>query len=119
LGLGLGGAVGASLGWRAAFLIVGTPGVLIAIAVYRLKEPKRGAGDRLHLEIEEDTHEDHIVPDDGGLFDDGFRPFVRDMIRGLRADMRTILGIPTMRYALVGVSSLLFTVTAIAAALPQ
>src|SRR5438132_7482422 len=76
LGLGLGGAVGATLGWRAAFLIVGTPGVLIALAVYRLSEPKRGHGDRLHPELEEETHEDHVEAT-SGLFDDGFRPFAR------------------------------------------
>src|SRR5439155_10433747 len=40
-------------------------------------------------------------------------------MRGLRADLRTIWGIPTMRYALIGVSSLLFTVTALGAGLPQ
>ena len=121
VGLGLGGAVGATLGWRAAFLIVGTPGVLIAIAVYRMKEPKRGHGDRLHLALD-DSGEDEVEVTEGdgaGLFDEGFRPFVRDLVRGLKADLRTIWGITTMRYALVGVSSLLFTVTAIAAALPQ
>src|SRR5437763_17085388 len=80
LGLGLGGAIGASLGWRAAFLIVGTPGVLIAIAVYRLKEPKRGHGDRLHLSID-DSGEDEVEVTQG-LFDEGFWPFVRDMVKG-------------------------------------
>src|SRR5438874_9137693 len=75
LGLGLGGFVGAHLGWRAAFLIVGTPGVLIAVAVYRLKEPKRGHGDRLHLSID-DSGEDEVEVTQG-LFDEGFWPFVR------------------------------------------
>ena len=41
------------------------------------------------------------------------------MVDGLRADMRTIVNIRTMRYALVGVGALLFTVTALAAWLPQ
>jgi MFS family permease len=41
------------------------------------------------------------------------------MVSGLRADMRTILDIRTMRYALVGVAALLFISTAIAAWLPQ
>ena len=53
------------------------------------------------------------------LFDEGFWAFVRNMNRGLRDDLKVILAITTMRYALVGVSSLLFTVTAVAAALPQ
>ena len=117
LGLGLGGFVGAHLGWRAAFLIVGTPGVVIALAVYRLHEPRRGAADRLHLGLDETGGDDIEVTT--GLFDEGFAQFLRDMGAGLRADLRTIWGITTMRYALIGVSSLLFTVTAVAAALPQ
>ncbi|MCU1462345.1 MAG: hypothetical protein JWO37_2420 [Acidimicrobiales bacterium] len=117
LGLGLGGFVGAHLGWRAAFLIVGTPGALIAVAVYRLREPRRGAADRLHLGLDADGGDEVEVTK--GVLDDGPRQFLRDMVAGLRADLRTIWDITTMRYALVGVSSLLFTVTAVAAALPQ
>jgi MFS family permease len=117
LGIGLGGFVGNTFGWRWAFLIVGTPGVLIAVAVYRLREPRRGAGDRLHLGI---TDEDEDHHEEGrGLFAEGFGAFVADMATGLVADLRTIWAIPTMRYALVGISSLLFSVTAEAAALPQ
>jgi MFS family permease len=117
IGIGIGGAVGATLGWRAAFLLVGTPGIVVAVLVYRLKEPARGASDRLHLGLDAEGH-DH-VDIEHGLFDEGFRVFVRDLIVGLRADARTILGIPTMRYALVGVSALLFTINAIGAVLPQ
>jgi MFS family permease len=117
LGVGLGGVVGQTLGWRWAFIIVGSPGVVIALAVYRLKEPRRGAADRLHLGLDAAGEDDVDV--EHGLFNEGFRPFVRDMVAGLKADMRTIWGITTMRYALVGVSSLLFTITAVGAALPQ
>jgi sugar phosphate permease len=53
------------------------------------------------------------------LFDRGFGAFVRDMIDGLVADMRTLMSIRTMRYALAGVAGLLFTITAVAAWLPQ
>jgi MFS family permease len=49
------------------------------------------------------------------LFEQGFRQFLRDMVAGLRDDMRTVLAIRTMRYACVGVAALLFTVTAILA----
>jgi MFS family permease len=115
LGVGLGGVIGNSLGWRWAFLIVGTPGVLVAFLVYRLKEPARGHGERVHLGLDADHVEEEAVP----LFEDGFRVFLKDMIAGLRQDLRLIWGIRTMRYALVGVSSLLFTITAIGAALPQ
>ena len=114
LGIGLGGLVADALGWQAAFLIVGTPGVVIAFFVYRMREPRRGAGERLHLGIAEDEGDDEQLP----LFEHGFRRFLRDMIDGLKADMRTIWSITTMRYALIGVSTLLFTITAAGAALP-
>lgn len=114
LGIGLGGLVAEALGWRAAFLIVGTPGVLIAFFVYRMREPRRGAADRLHLGIEDDEGEDDHLK----LFEHGFRRFFRDMIDGLVADFRTIWSITTMKYALIGVSTLLFTITAAGAALP-
>jgi MFS family permease len=117
LGIGIGGVIGAAWGWRAAFLVVGTPGVLIAIAVYRLAEPRRGHADRLHLGVEDDgSLEAEEAPP---LFDQGFRQFMADMVDGLRKDLRTLFGIATMRYALIGVSTLLFTFTAIGAALPQ
>jgi MFS family permease len=115
LGIGLGGVVASALNWRAAFLIVGTPGVLVALAVYRLTEPGRGDVDRAHLGL--DAAES--VDGGGRLFAEGVGQFVRDMVDGLRADARTILSIKTMRYALVGVSSLLFSITAVSAALPQ
>jgi MFS family permease len=118
LGVGVGGAVGNSLGWRWAFVIVALPGLVIAAMAYRLKEPKRGHADRLHLGID-DSGEDEVEVIHGGMFEDGFGPFLRDMIDGLKADLRTIWGITTMRYALVGVAALLFTMTAIAAGLPQ
>jgi MFS family permease len=117
IGIGLGGVVGATLGWRAAFLLVGTPGIIVAILVYRLHEPARGAADRLHLGLDAEDHAEVDV--DHRLFAEGFRPFVRDLVVGLKADARTILGIPTMRFALVGVSALLFTINAIGAVLPQ
>jgi hypothetical protein len=66
-----------------------------------------GAGEIEHTD-------DHV-----DLFENGFRQFLRDMVSGLRADMRVILQIRTMRYALAGVAALLFTVTALAAWLPQ
>src|SRR5205085_437001 len=56
IGIGLGGAVGATLGWRAAFLVVGTPGIVVAILVYRLREPARGAADRMHLGLDAEDH---------------------------------------------------------------
>src|SRR5438477_265354 len=77
VGIGVGGVVGATLGWRAAFLLVGTPGVLIAVAVYRLHEPVRGAADRLHLGLDAEEQEQGEVTHH--LFEEGFRAFVRDL----------------------------------------
>jgi MFS family permease len=39
----LGGILGKKFGWQAAFLIVGLPGLLLAIPVWLLHEPERGA----------------------------------------------------------------------------
>lgn len=46
LGAAVGGRIGAAYGWRAAFLSVGIPGLLIAAVVYlAVKEPRRGTFD--------------------------------------------------------------------------
>jgi MFS family permease len=116
VGLAAGGAVSAAFGWRWAFVVVGTPGVLIAIAVYGLREPARGEADRLHLGLDAQGQDQVTVTK--GLLDEGIGQFTRDLIDGLVADLRTIFAIPTMRYALVGVSALLFSITAVGAALP-
>jgi MFS family permease len=45
LGFVIGGVLAHFFGWRVAFMIVGVPGLLTAILVWRLKEPLRGATD--------------------------------------------------------------------------
>ena len=118
LGFILGGVVtdNLNLSWRWAFAISALPGLAVAVLVFRLREPNRGAGDRVELGVHgsEADESGHL-----NLFEGGWRQFGKDMIRGLRDDLRTIWAIPTMRYALVGVSALLFTISAIAAGLPQ
>lgn len=48
VGFAAGGWISQNFGWRAAFLVVGAPGVLMAILVkLTLKEPRRGMADRL------------------------------------------------------------------------
>ena len=49
----LGGAVGEWFGWRWAFLVVGAPGSLLALAVWRLPEPKRGEHDLANADADE------------------------------------------------------------------
>ena len=117
VGIGMGGAIGNTWGWRPALVIVAIPGVLVALLVYRLKEPKRGSADlmaAIGAAPEHTTAEDHPK-----LFENGFRAFLADMGDSLKADMRTILAIRTMKYSLVGVAAILFTITAVAAWLPQ
>lgn len=115
VGIALGGAIGSQYGWHWAFIVVGPPGFLIAALAYRLREPRRGHGDRLHLGITDDTAAD----DDHRLFEHGVRRFLLDMATGLRDDLRVIISIPTLKYALVGVGAFMFTVTGIGAWLPE
>jgi MFS family permease len=115
-GLAVGAAVGEQFGWRWAFVIVGLPGVLTALLVFRLREPKRGHGDRLSMGIESSLDDGPDPPQP--LFDHGFGTFVGDLLRGLRDDVKTIMKIPTLRYILVGVGALLFSVTGVGYWLP-
>lgn len=45
LGYVLGGVLAHFLGWRIAFMVVGLPGMIAALIVWRLREPVRGASD--------------------------------------------------------------------------
>jgi MFS family permease len=47
LGYILGGIIGARFGWQAAFIMVGIPGLILALPLYLLREPARG-GDAPH-----------------------------------------------------------------------
>jgi MFS family permease len=90
VGIAVGGAIGSQFGWHWAFIVVGPPGFVIAAIAYRLREPRRGHGDRLHLGITDDgPAEEHQR-----LFEHGVRRFLVDMITGLRDDLRVILSIP-------------------------
>ena len=58
LGLLLGGGITGSLGWRAAFIIVGLPGVVLAALVgLCAREPVRGGTERPHEELLESDDE--------------------------------------------------------------
>jgi MFS family permease len=46
IGIGIGGGVGDALGWRAAFLVMVVPGLVVAWLCWRLPEPARGHLDR-------------------------------------------------------------------------
>ncbi len=114
LGIIAGGAIASEFGWRWAFLAAGPPGIVIAFVAYALREPPRGYGDKLHLGVDEWPEVEKVA-----LFEHGFGRFVGDTVRGLIADFKVIWSITTLRYALAGVSALMFTVSGVGAWLPQ
>ena len=118
VGVALGGALATVFNWRVGLLVSALPGLVVALLVFRMREPKRGTADLMAAigggSVQHADDDEHPP-----LFERGFRQFVRDMVDGLVADMRTVMSIRTMRYALVGVAGLLFTITAVAAWLPQ
>jgi MFS family permease len=132
LGVAIGGGLAAAFNWRIGLLVAALPGLAVALLVFRLREPRRGSADLLaaiggeradERAADEEAMAFSSGPGSGAhgprLFEGGLGGFARDMVAGLRADLRTIMAIRTMRYALVGVAALLFTVTAIASWLPQ
>lgn len=98
LGIGLGGLVGGAFGWRWAFALVGVPGSLLAFAVFRMREPSRGEAEGISLPPPP------AVP---------VRELAGSAWSGLRSDLKMIFGIRTMRFVLVGVSAMLFTVSGV------
>ena len=124
VGLGMGLAIGGALGplfhgqgWRVAFFVSLFPGLVVAYMCWRLPEPSRGTADRAHV-----THSDEmeLAEDErAAALPARFRALPRRHGRRLRQDIGTILRIPTMRYALVGVSTVGFVVTAVATWMPN
>ncbi|CAN5605560.1 MFS transporter [soil metagenome] len=117
IGLGIGGGVGEALGWRWAFALVGIPGALVAVAVFRLREPRRGEAELPETmtweEIEALPPRPVEVERASGAEGLTFRQFAGLAWSELIGQLRMILGIRTMRYVLVGVAALLFTVSGI------
>jgi MFS family permease len=112
LGVALGAFVGETFGWRWAFIIVGMPGSLLAFLAFRLPEPVRGHIDlqRAGMVSEPNAPLPYVAAREGIPL----RQFVRTMARELGVELRFIFGIRTMRYILIGVSALLFTVMGVA-----
>lgn len=127
LGLGLGGYIGSTFGWRWAFAVIGMPGSLIAIAVFKLREPRRGEADNLEgpfykSEDELPDPEEPAVevepveepPTDTNASPTKLGAFMKEAYKSLISEMKMIWRIRTMRYILVGVGTLLFTVSGVA-----
>lgn len=62
LGYVLGGVLGHYFGWRVAFMVVGLPGMIAALVVWRLQEPQRGASEDVTIETEASVHDGSKPP---------------------------------------------------------
>ena len=91
-GIGVGGAVGDVLGWRAAFLVTIPPSLLVAGLAFMLREPPRGALDHAPGTAEALSAADgvHVPRPDG----------VADFLRQFRATLH----IPTVRRLYAGLT---------------
>ncbi len=115
IGLAAGGAIGEAWGWRWAFALVGVPSILVALAVFRLREPRRGEAELPEAMTWEEIAALPPRPVDrlSGAEGLSFGQFSRLAGKELVSQLRMIFGIRTMRYVLVGVGALLFTVAGI------
>jgi MFS family permease len=85
LGLVVGGILGELFGWRAVFVVMSVPGVLVAWLVWRLREPERGYVDRLVAGADPDAVERSVA---AGPTD----------VRGLWGQVRDVVRIRTLWY---------------------
>lgn len=98
LGTVLGGVVAAVWGWRAAFLVVGVPGSLLAVAVWRLREPRRGEADLEDMAISHRAE----VDDRAREGEDAEDPEDGISLRQIVQDLPTVFRIPSLRALLIG-----------------
>jgi predicted MFS family arabinose efflux permease len=105
LGIGLGGALSSSLGWRTAFTVMALPGAVAAFVAFRSTEPPRGLGDLL------DANKLRNAMENGGLEaakQNGAIPNSQENgpsnLEGAptKAQLRMLLSIPTLRAILTG-----------------
>jgi MFS family permease len=114
IGIGIGGIVGEWLGWRAAFLVVVVPGLVVAALVSTLHEPVRGGMDSVTLG---DTEEPPAA-----ILEEIEDTAPAIGARGLRVYLREfggILRIPTVRTIGIGLTVTVLGFTGIAYWLPS
>ncbi|MEV5893371.1 MFS transporter [Nonomuraea fuscirosea] len=88
----LGGVLAGSFGWRTAFLIMVVPGVLTAVLVWFLREPRRGELDRLVASAES-------PPEDSPAVEAAAKP-------PFWAQFRQVVAIRTLIFVCVGLALL-------------
>jgi MFS family permease len=111
LGIGLGGALSSSLGWRTAFTVMALPGAIAAFAAFRSTEPPRGLGDLL------DANKLRVALEKGDATVATEAEAIRQAqeqapsnLEGAptKAQLKTLLSIPTLRAILTGLPVLFF-----------
>lgn len=100
VGLGVGGVVGAIFGWRAAFLIVGVPGSLLAVAIWRLPEPERGEHDA--LEDHEGADAGSEAEEDGDARSTGSSSLASVTSRPFKEDLKEASRVRSLRALMIG-----------------
>ena len=95
LGYIVGGVVDHHFGWRAAFFIAGVPGMLLAFAVLRLRDPPRGA-------LDAPAATPPAPMPGGNAFTDSLAVYGR-LLRG-RTYLLTVLGYAAYTFALGGLA---------------
>jgi MFS family permease len=108
LGIGIGGGVGDAFGWRAAFLVMVIPGLIVAALCWRLHEPERGALDRNDAALEP-VHRDDLEPAAAEVLDDLAlgeleEARVEGRTRQQLVRVREALHIPTVRFLYIGLT---------------
>lgn len=74
IGYGLGAILGSALGWRAAFLICGIPGIILALVIIQINDPVRGINDFFSMDGPEVEVETNINADADAEVDDIQKP---------------------------------------------
>lgn len=98
VGIAVGGVVGGAFGWRAAYLVFAGPGLVVALLVGLLAEPRRGALDHLRTtDGDSDAANDLLVEMELGETSPT-RQTVGEYLEGVRELTR----IPTARRLYVG-----------------
>ena len=114
IGTGVGGVVAGTIGWRWAFLLVGIPGSLLALAVWRLVEPRRGEHDGDPLP---DASAETAIAEAAGNLPirppSGPDPAPVSARAAIRADLGTVIGIPTLRALMIGSGVITGSLTAL------
>ncbi|HET7564345.1 MAG TPA: MFS transporter [Gemmatimonadaceae bacterium] len=107
LGYVLGGTVGAQFGWRAAFLVAGVPGLVLAVFAFLLHDPPRGAHDGAGVDATRPSGAAHATPTLGAASDVHARPRGWRAYTSLLRNRRyvvTVLGYAAYTFALGGIA---------------